>query len=1310
FIHRFILRTIACDAPKDVKRLRISELALRWLLVRFEVLPSFISSLLHQDCPPRFHEFTLRGHATSHVFWYNLPIRVAVPCVEEQASHTLSQAGSNQTNPGTYLHLNDMGLDIRSSRIIVYCRKEGSTCQCVCFDFQDGRWPTLVEEPYGRMKETLQHSQSRGLCQHSASMHLTILSSSVRWWTTALSRVKEQLICHVTYRYLTNHVFVQEKGLLARMTETTLLPEGNTLKQLLETNQSLHIIVNHLRRYKTETEASIEIAVALLDLPCLWVIEPDHSQNSGGALHGVLRASLRISIQQFQGLSAMVDELEGKANTILALLFQSMKLVNDMVLINNGKAMRKMMKSAKAQQKSARLMMRESCQIAKNTRKDGVSMKALALLSAFFLPATSYAVIHSIFADLSFAPSSLALPSLSTSKNGSAENICITHSQQMDNSKDSESKMGDEPAISSPAQQVSSAFLDSKIAIAVDISGSTYGTVFKSEQEAILSICSLIPETRHSNTTIIPWSDMAGSPCPIAKIEHHLQSGGGTDPNCLLEDASCRRALQDCHFWFLMTDGEIFDDLVYAFSRNLAAHRMHTKACVISIFGKTLKRPKDCNISVGVSVFATSPHVAFLYTDVDTGRTYVLSTKGCFSTLLPPGKRNPKLNLETNWEDLPRTSYENLTRISVPETQVLGEDEIMLQGETAVVNFKSLLSDENIDESLMKQILENEDNMRTLAITAKTRGEREKFGLWLDKVDARSAGEGSGSAPSYPPPLLLRPRKFKRPQGSLKAYFTPRGEADDDYDTENETEETSDEYEDAEAPAPAPNRRNSVSTQATAAMRSIAESACGDAESVGGFINDLEEVRVPNRMPEPTPPRFGLFARAPLRISAPPLQTSGLLSSPGFLKPARPDAPDHFQGQCTKCLAPKDAGTTLALLLNPSGATTAPATKDFPPVSSSSTLVYALTMGNYPEMDIISESLFCDSCLYKKAGATGTGMTNGADVGEPAVGPLVIQPLVTYKNNKAAWLDTINIATNKRFEKSDLPAVFLAIIYTKLEKLPSSPDGHSNAQQLRAALEWEAGMIQSSANLQASPGLGTAPYQQHSGSAIIQDAVLLYFRNALIRSDSLLLHYPMDGFIVANAILSSSRHSSTISPKKRQSVVLSRFFFHLTESFHANGRPELEARASMVQSLLVDNNPSRPRSLLRWDAARARILKLKDSVMTMKTATPSTTSSLSGSYKLSLSVAELVDASLLTHQDLATFERLGELFGWIDKEGRHALCIFVHYLLRSETSESEPLACFQQLMGRDGIRRILTKAGPLDEHSVERLVRDLPDY
>lgn len=51
---------------------------------------------------------------------------------------------------------------------------------------------------------------------------------------------------------------------------------------------------------------------------------------------------------------------------------------------------------------------------------------------------------------------------------------------------------------------------------------------------------------------------------------------------------------------------------------------------------------------------------------------------------------------------------------------MLSEDKIALQGETAVVNFKSLLSDENIDVSLMKKILGNEDNMRTLAITAKT--------------------------------------------------------------------------------------------------------------------------------------------------------------------------------------------------------------------------------------------------------------------------------------------------------------------------------------------------------------------------------------------------------------------------------------------------------------------------------------------------------------------------------------------------------------------------------------------------------------
>ena len=133
-----------------------------------------------------------------------------------------------------------------------------------------------------------------------------------------------------------------------------------------------------------------------------------------------------------------------------------------------------------------------------------------------------------------------------------------------------------------------------------------------------------------------------------------------------------------------MTDGEIDQSVVRQFARNLTDYGMHGKACIVSVFGEKLMKPSHCNITVGLSVFAVSPHVVFMYTDIDTSKTTLLSTKGCFSNLLPVGKRNPTLDYDTNWSDLPFVSYENLTRISVPRAQKVEKDELILHGNTRV--------------------------------------------------------------------------------------------------------------------------------------------------------------------------------------------------------------------------------------------------------------------------------------------------------------------------------------------------------------------------------------------------------------------------------------------------------------------------------------------------------------------------------------------------------------------------------------------------------------------------------------------------
>ncbi|KAF2464725.1 uncharacterized protein BDR25DRAFT_307059 [Lindgomyces ingoldianus] len=381
FIHRFVMKPGTQGAPKDLKRLRLSGSAFRWLLSRFDVSPSFVSALLNPDLPSGYCDLTFTDSAEHpvHIIWYIITVRSAVNCVENETSHVLSAAGSNQMDSASYLHLEDLSSDIRPSRIAVYSRHDGQSSNAICIDFQDGRWHHLVEEPYNRVKEVLTLAQTRGHTAHPATIHVAMLSSSARWWKQALAQLKSQLISY-------------EKRLLVETTETAAADRA-LLRRQLEMNKALHTIISHLRRYKIELETSMAIAKGLLESDHLW--RNDHNSNSLGQKNpgDSTRNALALLSEQFHGFRAVAQELESKTETILALVFQFVKWTNDMLLVSNGKSMFKLMKSSREQGKFARRMLIESHNIAKDTRKDSVSMKTLALLTMFFLPATSFASI-----------------------------------------------------------------------------------------------------------------------------------------------------------------------------------------------------------------------------------------------------------------------------------------------------------------------------------------------------------------------------------------------------------------------------------------------------------------------------------------------------------------------------------------------------------------------------------------------------------------------------------------------------------------------------------------------------------------------------------------------------------------------------------------------------------------------------------------------------------------------------------------------------------------------------------------------------
>ena len=126
-------------------------------------------------------------------------------------------------------------------------------------------------------------------------------------------------------------------------------------------------------------------------------------------------------------------------------------------------------------------------------------------------------------------------------------------------------------------------------------------------------------------------------------------------------------------------------------------------------------------------------------------------------------------------------------------------------------------------------------------------------------------------------------------------------------------------------------------------------------------------------------------------------------------------------GKCSLCVADT---TLMALLLRvqPERADT----PHFPAPGTRAKLIYPLTMGNYPETDIVSSAVVCEPCSYRLVKKRRTPQ------GETLVSAL---PMVSFNKNKEPWLETVNVAAHKRFHQSDIPMVFLSILYTKLERL-----------------------------------------------------------------------------------------------------------------------------------------------------------------------------------------------------------------------------------------------------------------------------------
>ena len=811
-----------------------------------------------------------------------------------------------------------------------------------------------------------------------------------------------------------------------------------------------------------------------------------------------------------------------------------------------------------------------------------------------------------------------------------------------------------------PAQDsFSTSFRDSKISIAVDVSGSTFDDVLAAEKRAIHSICSLIPRNLRATSKILPWNDFAGEPIPSGNLSS-LVSDGGTDPNSLIQHPECRYVLQESDFWFLMTDGLIGHEEVRKFAHGLLEYALHGKACIITVFGYTDGKPSDCNITVGLSVFAVSPHVAFLFTNVDSGNTFVLQTKGCFSNLLPPGRSNPVLDYNTQWDDLPRMSYENLSRVSIPHSQTVGKEEIILN-DNSRLDLTKLLENLPNDDNIIEQMIDNEDNLKSIALTAKIKGKSDRFEAWLDKIDENLDKQDTYTTK---PPLqkqhsqLLTDVIYELEKPVHSEELSPAQKNLQEANANDALRKEQDYYMEEQSH----HRRRS-----SGHARRVSLSCLDDA---GDNIGSIQRDSLPVNTYHPN---------AKLK--------TGRLWSTGFRKPN--GERESFHGICNICAI--DTSVMAFLLRKPPDKAE---TLNFPKPDTKSKLLYPLTIGNYPEMDVVASFLACDPCSYRlvQQGKSFRGNTF-----------ISALPIVSFSKNQAPWLEIVNIATQKRFHPSDIPMVFMAILYTKLERLLEE-DSLAPFDDIREAIKWTCNMLLAEVIVSQMH----TPELDRFGFGALHEVLLKSFQGAM--SDNLntfLLEYPLDGFIVANVAFSNSKHQQKITGSKRKKIVFFRFLYYLTEQYHQFDQESNKLVTNAAKTLILClSDPVGPRSLFQWEKLRS--LSGYGKNLTEMRKFFSMISRQSRSNRLSISVKELTETPFLTVEAMNQFQRLGVLFNWISSQAGHAMAAFLHHLLRTDIAGASTQEHFVRIAGSSAFKQALDKPETLSAQGVEDLISNLP--
>lgn len=797
---------------------------------------------------------------------------------------------------------------------------------------------------------------------------------------------------------------------------------------------------------------------------------------------------------------------------------------------------------------------------------------------------------------------------------------------------------------------------------ALDISGSTAGKVLRVEKSAVQSFSDGLTAAAKRAAQIIPWNHRASQLLHLDELDY-VTSGGGTDPTTLLTTAKCRESLIRSDLWFLLTDGEIDDDLIREFSHEITNAQLHGTACVVVIFGSSLDRPVMCNISVGKALFAVAPDCLFLFNDFETGITRVLLCKGCFRNLLPGSEAMPFINYSTTWDDLPEFDYQKLHNMQTPKPQKPEKESIILStGELLDLNE---IYNNSLDLATTQRLLSRAEDLDTLVLTAHTKGRADDVRRWVHKQRVqvrdplyadRPDDDGRGASLIAATIEALRALEYSGRQ-------IPIEEQSDLYSSLEHLQE-------ALRNTHRKNWSSFCSVLGVESEREIERDRVIDAfdnglrlsegllaECSGGYSRSREKG---SRYSEPA-------ARRCVTVQEETPLSKDVLFLKGFAAIRKCKTIYEQQnvggvyGTCGLC---GETNIIMCLLLKepPDDLYT----DGFPPHGAQIRHKYPLVLGNFPETDIVASMLCCDAC-------SSLIVQYGQSVGgEKLVAALPLVPMHRAEN-KTNWLSTLSKAFHDRFTEEILGLVLLSSICGAIDDL-----GASDSRRIDATLS---GLRQACFYLSTLPPTNNIP--GHASSIIgINSSVSLRdnLENALERmysADCQLLFYPLDGFAVLLHV------ANTIDPDgpKAFTFVWLRTLFHLAEKHYAlMGDTDKEQAAAALLPIIRDNSHS-----------------LQEGTSNMDSAVRQPT-------KTCVSIGQLIGTYLLSSQELTTFQRLGDPFVKIQSSVPFAIAAYLNVLLEQSPKFLTPEEFFDEVKNQENLASVFWAPYDMNEEDAGKVI------